>query len=157
MLNYIIGFVIVCVTTYLGWGIDNYYKKRILFYKELNDLTNYLIQNINFYKDSVNTILSNFILEHKPNKSLENIISSYVEGQVYINESIIKNEEYSVIKNLFLHLGKSDSENQIAELDNASFSIKKIIEKCENDYNKVGKISTKLGTLFGLTLVICLL
>ena len=157
MLNIVISILIVLCTTYIGWGISNYYKQRIKFYKELNDLINYLINNINFYKDSINLILNKFIIEHKPNLTLTKIINSYMNNSTNFNDIIIKNDEVSMINNIFLHLGKSDSENQIIELKNYSLQVCDVIKNCENDFNKIGRISLKLGILFGLALAVCLI
>ena len=157
MINIVIAILIVLCTTYIGWGISNYYKQRIKFFKELNDLINYLINNINFYKDSINLVLNKFIMEHKPNPTLTKIINNYLNNSTNFNDMIIKNDEVGVLNNIFLHLGKSDSENQIIELKNYSVQVCDLIKNCERDFDRIGKISLKLGLLFGLALAVCLI
>ncbi len=153
MISILLSILIVACSTYIGWGISNYYKKRVIFFKDVNDLLNFLINNINFLKDSINVILLNFVKQQQPSVALIEIINDYISNkkQYYI---LLKKEEVYIINNIFNHLGKSDSENQIAGLKNFTFQINNVIEKCEADYNKIGRISTKLGFLFGITLAI---
>ncbi len=155
MLNLIIALTLVGCTSYLGWGFNNYYKKRVRFYKELNDLINYLITNINFYKDSINKILNTFLDNYNVDTPLTKIINNYINNKIEVDDFIFKKEEISIIYNIFYHLGRSDSENEIINLRNSSIIISSIITQCEQDYNNLGKLSTKLGVLFGLALVIC--
>ena len=70
---------------------------------------------------------------------------------------ILKKDEVSFVNNVLNFLGKNDSENQIAGLKNYSSQIQNYIQNSNDEYKKVGSISTKLGFLFGLAVAICLI
>ena len=153
MITILIALLVVGCSSYLGWGIGNYYKKRVKFFRDVKDMLNYLINNINFYKDSVNYNLEKFINQYKPNTTLIEIVNDYKDKKIK-SYALLKNDEIHLVNNIFEHLGKSDSENQIMGLKNFSFQVDELINKCDEDYNKIGKISNKLGTLLGITLAV---
>lgn len=157
MLSLILSILVISCSSYIGWGIQNYYKNRIIFYENLDNFLHYLMNNINFYKDSVTTILKDYLKTANDSRYLKNLINSYLNGNVDCDLLIIKKDERQLVKNIFNHLGKSDCENQIAGLTNFSAQAQFLIKKSRNDYEKEGKIATKLGILFGVALAICLL
>lgn len=157
MISLLLCVLVITCSSYIGWGIQNYYKSRIVFYENIDNFLHYLSNNINFYKDSINAILKEYVETSSDSKHLKNIISSYLKGNMNCEAVIIKKEEKQLVKNIFSHLGKSDSENQIAGFANFSTQVQLLAEKCRQDYEKEGKIATKLGILFGLALAICLL
>lgn len=157
MISLILSVLIIACSSYIGWGIQSYYKNRIVFYDNVDNFLHYLISNINFYKDSINKILSNFLSTTNESKYLKNIIVAFLNGKRDFDSIVVKKEERQLLANIFNHLGKSDSENQIDGLKNFSTQVQFLIKKSREDYEKVGKIATKLGFLFGLALAICLL
>lgn len=157
MISLILSVLVIACSSYIGWGIQNYYKNRINFYDNLDNFLHYLINNINFYKDSINKILENYLSTTNDSKYLKNIITAFMNGKSEFDSIVVKKEERQLLANIFNHLGKSDSENQIAGLTNFSTQVQFVLKKCREDYEKVGKIATKLGFLFGLALAICLL
>ncbi len=157
MINLVLSILIIACSSYIGWGIQNYYKNRISFYNNLDNFLHYLINNINFYKDCVNKILVNYLSATNDSKYLKNIIIDFMDGKNDFDSIVVKKDEKQLLTNIFNHLGKSDSENQIAGLTNFSTQVQFVLKKCREDYEKVGKITTKLGFLFGLALAICLL
>lgn len=88
---------------------------------------------------------------------MKNIIVAFMNGKRDFDLIVVKKEERQLLANIFNHLGKSDSENQINGLKNFSTQVQFLIKKSREDYEKVGKNATKLGFLFGLALAICLL
>jgi len=157
MINLILSALIIACSSYIGWGIQNYYKNRINFYDNLDNFLHYLINNINFYRDSIKKILGNYLSTTNDSKYLKNIITAFISGESEIDSIIVKKDEKQLIANIFNHLGKSDSENQIAGLRNFSTQVQFVLKRCREDYEKVGKIASKLGFLFGLAIDICLL
>lgn len=157
MIKYIIAIVVVMCFIYLGWGLGNYYKKRIRIFQELDDFLNYAIGNINFFKDSTCSIYNSYLERFNPSKQFSDILNKQIQGKTLENTLYLKKVESVLLTNIFSNFGKSDSENQIAEFKNYSEQIKIILNKCREDDDKIGKISTKLGFLFGLALAICLL
>ena len=157
MISLILSVLIIACSSYIGWGIQSYYKNRIVFYNNVDNFLHYLIGNINFYKDSINKILSNFLSTTNESKYLKNIIVAFMNDKRDFDSIVVKKEERQLLANIFNHLGKSDSENQIDGLKNFSTQVQFLIKKSREDYEKVGKNATKLGFLFGLALAICLL
>lgn len=157
MISLILSIVVIGCSSYVGWGIQNYYKNRINFYENIDNFLHYVINNINFYKDSINKILVDYLQVSNNSKYLKNIITTYANGTLELDSIMIKKDEKQLLSNIFNHLGKSDSENQIAGLENFSIQIQFVIKKCREDYERIGKIATKLGILFGLALTICLI
>ncbi len=157
MIKIILSILIVACSSYIGWGVQKYYKNRITFYENLDNLLHFAMNNICFYKDDINTILTNYIKTSNDSKHLKSIIMSVVNDKSNFDTVVIKKEEKQLLLNIFNYLGKSDSENQIAGLTNFSKQVQFVLNKCREEYNNLGKISTKLGVLFGIALAICLL
>lgn len=157
MFSLILSLVIIIGFGYIGWGIQNYYKNRIIFYENLDNMLHYIINNINFYKDSSERILMNFLKNSNTSKYLKSVIISFLKNNSVMDTLIIKKNEKSHLINIFNHLGKSDCENQIAGFKIFSDQTNFIIIKCKEEYEKIGKNATKLGILLGLAITICLL
>lgn len=144
-------------STYIGWGISNYYKKRIAFFQNLDDFIHYAMRNINFFKDSVEQIITQYIVDSTLSNDFKDVLVKYKAKKELGNILILKRNEVNLIKNIFAFLGKNDSENQIAGLKNFSSQSVVLIDNAKEEYKKVGSICTKLGFLLGLVIAICLI
>ena len=156
MVIYIICAIIILCSTYLGWGIGNYYKKRIILFQNFDDFINYACSNINFFKDSVDKIISQFVNSHSLSKEFKECLD---KNKFKNDFSILlfKKNENILLNDVFRYLGKNDSENQIVGLKNYSNQVNLYLKQAKDDYKKIGSISAKLGFLLGLLIAICLI
>lgn len=156
MVIYIVCVVIILCSTYLGWGLSNYYKRRIVLFQNLDDFINFAISNINFFKDSVEIIINQFLNSHSLSKEFRDCLVK-IKNNVEFNSILLKKNENNLLNDVFQFLGKNDSENQIVGLKNYSNQISIYLKQAEEDNKKIGSISTKLGFLLGLLIAICLI
>ena len=156
MVIYIVCVVIILCSTYLGWGLSNYYKRRIVLFQNLDDFINFAISNINFFKDSVEIIINQFLKSHSLSKEFRDCLVK-IKNNVEFNSILLKKNENNLLNDVFQFLGKNDSENQIVGLKNYSNQISMYLKQAEEDNKKIGSISTKLGFLLGLLIAICLI
>jgi len=156
MVIYIVCVVIILCSTYLGWGLSNYYKRRIVLFQNLDDFINFAISNINFFKDSVEIIINQFLNSHSLSKEFRDCLVKN-KNNVEFNSILLKKNENNLLNDVFQFLGKNDSENQIVGLKNYSNQISIYLKQAEEDNKKIGSISTKLGFLLGLLIAICLI
>lgn len=165
-MKYILIAVIVFGVSYIGYGINKYYRKRKRYFDDLILLTERLSVDISFSKDSLTTIFLNSLDSY--GSDVKSIVNSYLEflndnqkelnNDLLFNKStLIKKEEQETIYLFFKSLGRLDASNQIAEINNFKTKFATLKEDADRDNKKFGSLSFKLAILFALLVIILLI
>lgn len=165
-MKYILIIVIVLGVSYVGYGINKYYRKRKRYFDDLILLTERLSVDISFSKDSLITIFKNSLDSY--GSESKNIITNYLEflkdnqteltSTLLFNKStLIKKDEQETIYLFFKSLGRLDASNQIAEITNFKTKFVGMKDDADKDNKKFGSLSFKLAILFALLVIILLI
>lgn len=169
-IRYLFFILILIGSTSIGFLISNKYTYRL---KELNEILNLIniLQNkmkftrlpladifydlsqissypniAYFFKD-----ISKNIRENSINVAISKVIQ---ENQNMLN---LKKEDYKLLIDLAMILGKTDIEGQISEIEQFKILLKSNIHKAQIDVEKNSKMYRSLGTIVGLVIIIILI
>ncbi len=146
MIRIVIIIVLACSVALVGYIFNLHLKKRRDLFFELEKAIDEMKNQIVFSKNFIKDIVSNLSLS----KDIRNILEDNYENSPF------KKEEIEKIKELFGSVGKSDVDGEKAKLEMAKQKFEEMSNNAEKSYNQNGKLSIKLGMLFGLAIFIFL-
>lgn len=137
----------------LGNNYSKYYKKRVLFYYELNQFCQVLENDIKFNQNSINLIIDNALKQFKSelNISLQHYFKNAKEFQKI---NFLSEKENETLLQFYESLGKRDVEGELGNIKNYQIDFNLQKENCESDYKKMGLLGNKLGMLSALLIFI---
>lgn len=146
MIRIVVVVVLACAVALVGYIYNLHLKKRRdLFFeleKAIDEMKNQIVFSKNFIKDIVNNL--------SLSKDITNILEENYENSPF------KKEEIKKIKELFSSIGKSDLDGEKVKLEMAKQKFEEMSKNAEKSYNQNGKLSIKLGMLFGVAIFIFL-
>jgi stage III sporulation protein AB len=151
--------VVICCTTYIGFGVAAYYAKREKLYFELNQFCGRLSADIGFLLTPLEQIYSAAAEECQSELSG---IASLCAGLIKSGEALtvkileeklssryIKREEKNLICQFFCMLGKSDAKTQIESINAYRQRFAEFESVCAAERKKYSPMYKKLGFLLG--------
>lgn len=166
-MKWVLCVVIICCSTYIGYSITNFQKKKKLIYEDMIMLCNFLENSISFSMDTIQVIINNHISSFK--SPIRNAVEQYVNllekareishndlNQSLKNNYLDKNENIELC-DFFYNLGRLGREEQIKQISAFKSSFD---EKNNLHGEKVAKnsgIHTKIGFFVGLLIAILLM
>lgn len=165
-MKYILIAIVVFGISYIGYGIDKYYRKRKRYFDDLILVSERLSVDIRFSKDTLTKILSNSIDSYGNDikKSINGYLEFLKDNQKELNNdllfkksTLIKKDEQETIFLFFKSLGRLDASNQISEINNFKTKFIALRDEADNDNKKFGSLSFKLAILFALLVIILLI
>lgn len=157
-MKFAIGISIICCFCYIGFTIRSQLSERHKFYKDVLNLINQFMVNLNFYKNSVEDFLENYKTDSELKKIIEYYISSKFKGEeALLNVKYITKEEVNMVLNCFNQLGGTDSENQETLLKGFENDVLNLCNETKEELSKYGTMAFKLSAIVGLLTVILLI
>ena len=165
MVKIILIVVVILGFTYIGFGIASYYKKRNKFFREFVLLVDKLRAEIQFSQKGLGLILKDQVASKED--SLGRVVGNFVEyisnkdivldsKHLFKGLCFLKTQEKGEILNFFKSLGRHDSENEVALLDNFKEYLLVNSSTCSIEETKYGKMAIKISFLLGLMIAILL-
>ena len=150
----ILGCVILCLCTYIGYFLSQKYVKRKEFYQDFISFNNKMKNEVSFFQNTIDNIIKKSendgdFYKYLLNKKNINVCDYKCE--------YLTTEENKYVKNYVKELGTTDKDSQLKYFDIVDDDISKIYEKVESDEKKYKVLFLKLGFLFGLIILIVLL
>lgn len=163
MIYFLCGAVIGC-TTYIGFGIANYYIKREKLFFELCQFCEKLKTDIGFLLMPLEEILSEASENYISGlKDITEVCKKIIEsGNALTSEDLrrqlkcacINEEEKRLICGFFCMLGKSDEKTQLEQIEGYKQRFAAAELSCSADKKKYSSMYKKLGFLLGVA--VCL-
>ena len=155
-MKYVLIVVLISCCTYIGFGVSRYYKNRKDFFSDLVMLLDKLRLDINFSKEKIGDIISNFSpLSNHFNKLRNNFLSildtnKFDEEVLIEGINILKDDEISCLISFFKSLGRFDIENQTRQIVSFKEEFQKFESECNQKKQKYGSLFIKLGFIIGV-------
>ena len=166
-IKYVILFVILGVSSYIGILLSKKYVNREKELKELKNALSILGTQIKFTHEPLPEIFKKLSEIHKNNigKICENTYKNmevYTAGEAWKiaveNSSLnLNKEDKEIVKNLGNLLGQVDVEGQLKEINLVQELLDGQIKKAEQERKKNERLYRTLGATIGLTIVIILI
>lgn len=170
LIRYMIFILILVGSTSIGFLVSNRYTYRLNELKEILNRINILENKIKFthmplfYIFSELAKIDNNLNIAKLFQSIsinlkENSIQNSFDKAIKDNKGLLnlKEEDYKLLKDISLVLGKTDIEGQIAEIEQFKILLKYNITNAQKDVEKNSKMYRSLGTIAGLVIIIILM
>ena len=162
-MKFVMIIVLVSLCWYVGFGFSKYYGNRSEFFKEFVFFLNKVSLNINFSKDKLKTILTDY---KTSSKELSLILKNFLgcleqknlsEKQLFNGCKLLKQEEKSTLLSFFQSLGHFDLVGQTKHLENFAKDFELRQKQAEEEKNKYAPLFTKLGLIVGVIISLILL
>ncbi len=163
-MNWIIIAILSSVCILIGYIYSLKYRRRYNFFRALVMLCQKLDVEINFSRERLKNLFSNF--DDKTKRSLQGLDKNfldYLENNVPLEEdklfkgmNFLKQNEKDTIFLFFKSLGRSDLDNQSKELKNYEKRFEELSTLATTENKKYGTLSIKLGIVAGLMVVVLL-
>lgn len=165
-MKYILIAIVVFGVSYIGYGINKYYRKRKRYFDDLILVAERLSVDISFSKDSLTRIFTSSFDSY--GSDIKSVINSYMEflkdnktelnnELLFKKSTLIKDDEKETVFLFFKSLGRLDASNQIAEINNFKTKFIALKEEADTENKKFGSLSFKLAILFALLAIILLI
>ncbi len=146
-----IGFLLLIISTFLGYILSEKFNKRKIFYQRFQVFNNKLKNEIAFSKKTINELVLSLDLDNDFNKKLYAYIK---ENNTDEKINYIKNEEYEFFLNYLTSIGNGNVDSQLNFINNAEQEIKKYLSESIDNEKKYRILYIKIGFLIGLILLI---
>ena len=166
MIKIILLITILVACVLIGLGISNYYKKRKVFFGDLLQFCEELLNEVNFmqtklmemtvksdgrYKSSLNDVL----------KGYQQYLANRTSFDAFKNNSndfvnFLKEEEQDQFFEFLKGIGGLDVENESNNIRNYIIAFKRRVEDAESEHKKYYGLYIKMSVIAGLALVILL-
>ncbi len=159
--------LIVCCTTYIGFGIANYYVRREKLYHELVMFGEKLKSDIGFLLLPVGEILKGAARQFT--SSLAELIEAsagvLAEGNPLSEAELFERwqtkllspEEKLLVCRFFSMLGRSDEKTQLENIENYCQRFRQCESECQSERKRYSPMFRKLGFLAGLAICLFIL
>ena len=167
VLKYVDLFLIILISTYIGFLKANSFSKRILELKNMKNALNMFKTKIEFTYEPIKEIfleISRII--YQDNNNIFKIFCEKIDSKeitIAWNEAVLEykgslnDNDKDIIKMLGKMLGKTDKNGQISEIELVSNFLDKQINDAEDMKIKNEKLYKTLGVIGDLTVAIVLI
>lgn len=164
MQKFIAGIAIVAFTTFCGYFLAGKYRKRKLFFKELQAFNERFLSEIAYYRRPVREFVSKYAYKGE----FDELLREYFARQQTREGAdtgllgspryaFLRAEEKRVVEDYFLMLGKGDSASQKGYFSSVKETLAKLQKETETACKQYGDLYIKLGFLCGLLILILML
>jgi len=152
LIRYVAGGALFAVLSYIGVGIEAFYKKRTAFFKEFAEFLSYAEREVTFLKTDFLALISGFIKDKKTlfSKILDDIKIQTEKGlPLLINTPYLTPEEKTFVAAFFEALGKSDFEAGSRLIKRYSLEAGERITGAEKQKRRRGSLSKSCASSGG--------
>lgn len=157
MIRLAVGATLMAVVTYIGIGIDRFYKMRVEYLREFADFLGYASREVGFLKTDILSIISLYCVS-KPSyltKLLSNTAKQLKNGEnpsldcVYLSKS-----DRMLYENFFSNIVTADYRTQEKLFSHNIAEITELIKDAEKNKKNKGELIRKLMALGGVALMV---
>lgn len=145
MIKLVCLIVILICSSFVGYCFCLHFKRRKELFEEMVSIIDKIKEEISFKKSYYEEILSKL-------KISKEILS--VKNKEEKDRTPFSEEEKEEIRDFFDSLGSADLDCETEKIAESKRRFISRAQKAENFYNKNGKLSIKLGILFGVAVFI---
>lgn len=166
IVKYFILFLILLLSSLIGKLLSTKYVHRLQELEEIQNALSMLKTKIKFAYDPIPDIFNE--ISERTIKNVANIFKLANENMKYKTADIaweqaiekvdtnLNKDDKQILKNLSKLLGKTDAEGQISQIEIVQNFLNTQINQAVEEKQKNEKLFTRLGTIFGLTIIIIL-
>ena len=158
-MNILAGSLIFLSLTYIGFGIENYYKMKVQVFYEFLDFIDFANNEISYLKTDIISLIKKFHTNYssKFSESLLKIENPNKFSIENYNIFYLSNNEKQMIITFIQDTTKIDFIGQKQYFESYKNKTKKHINKIEEDKNIKGGLAKKLAPLLGIGILIILI
>lgn len=157
-MNFVAGILIVVACTYIGIGIDGYYKTKIAVLREFQDFIGYAMAEISFMKTDIGGLLSKYAeRQSKLSEALVAIKNPHDNTHINLPLVCLTNGEKQLITDFIKGIATLDNSSQKAYAELYTAKVCAYADSLEQARNTKGKLAKKLAPLIGLGIMIIIL
>lgn len=149
----------VAFTTFCGYLLSKKYRKRKLFFHELEIFNERFLSEIAYSRRPIKDFASKYVFLGEFNDALMDFFVAIDDGRLFTVDdlqaySFLKDEEKRFIEEYFRMLGRGDSSSQNAYFSSAKTDLIRYKNMTETESKKYGDLYIKIGFLCGLLILI---
>ncbi|MBQ8684889.1 MAG: stage III sporulation protein AB [Clostridia bacterium] len=164
MTKFLLGVAIVAFTSFCGYILTKKYRKRKLFFTQLNEFNERFLSEISYYRRPIAEFASKYTYKGEFNEFLEKYFEYIDETPRFFEEvfasegfTFLTAEEKTVLRDYFSMLGKGNSASQQAYFSSVKERLIKLKTEAEAACKRYGDLYIKLGFLCGLLILILII
>lgn len=159
MVKFLLGVTMVAFTTFCGYLLSKKYRKRKLFFHELQVFNERFLSEIAYSRQPIKDFVAKHTFYGEFNDVLADFFLSVDEGVPFCADGLgeytfLKDEEKRFLEEYFRMLGRGDSSSQNAYFSSVKTTLKAYKDTAETDGKKYGDLYIKIGFLCGLLVLI---
>ena len=159
LIKFLLGIAIVAFTSFCGYLFSGKYRKRSLFFRQLNAFNERFLTEISYYRRPIGEFATRYSYNGEFNTLLQDFLKSLSDSHAWqgLNKSdysFLKKEEKRIIEDYFLMLGKGNSTSQKAYFSSMKDSLSSMYNEAKCIQEKYGNLYIKIGFLCGLLILI---
>ena len=151
MIVFLLCVGIVCGTSYVGYVLALYYKKRKQFFENFVDFLNHAKTQISFIQSRRISIFESFCSN---GSDFEKITKDIANGKEAKKPTYIKQEEWMVVQGFFNDLGKGDVESECQRAEATKQKAESLQKSSEKEFEKKYSLCIKIGVAVGVAVSI---
>ena len=153
-MNMMLGLIILCVCTYVGYNLSKKFTLRTKYYNSFLNFNKKLQNEISFTQATLFDILE----DKREDGDFYWCVATYLSNNKFeFVGKYIKDEELDFLNNYLKTIGKSDKDTQINYLKSAEKTIEEKLSLSSYEEKRYKTLYIKLGFLIGLIAFIILL
>lgn len=160
----ILSVAIVVFTSFCGYLCAKKYRRKKLFYTQLNEFNERFLNEVSYYRRPLADFVGKYSYKGEFAQLLNDFFARIQHGEitmgfVYSNDEtdFLQQEEKGEIDDYFQMLGKGDSASQKAFFSSQKEVLRTRLKSAEDTYKRYGDLYIKLGFLCGLFIVILII
>ncbi len=159
MVKFLLGVTMVAFTTFCGYLLSKKYRKRKVFFHELNVFNERFLSEIAYYRRPIKEFAVQYVFYGEFNDILTDFFLSVDDGALfYVGDdgeySFLKEEEKRFIEEYFRMIGRGDSASQNKYFSSVKNTLTAYKDDTEKESKKYGDLYIKIGFLCGLLILI---
>ncbi len=161
MIKFFAGIAVVAFTTFCGYLLAGKYRKRRLFFTQLQTFNERFLSELAYYRRPLQVFIREYNYKEEFALLLQRFLScikneNELKEVELFGESFffLKKEERQIVLNYFSMLGRGDSTAQKGYFSAVKNNLISMQEECVITCKKYADLYIKLGFLFGLLILI---
>lgn len=165
-MKYVLLSLLVFLCYLIGLFLSKKYKRKVLFYKQLNLFVKEVLSQISFSKNKIEKIIDNFLEKERVSKDfyiLLNSYKNYLKGECSqekfktdINFDFLDNQSKYDLISFFESFGGLGKDEEIASINFYKSNFESKLEEAKLEEKKYSKLYLSLFFVLGLCLFIIL-
>ena len=159
MIKFLLGITMVAFTTFCGYLLSKKYRKRMLFFQELQVFNERFLSEIAYARRPIKDFVSKYTFYGEFSNLLADFFACIDDGAPFCGDDLqgytfLKEDEKRFLEEYFRMLGRGDSASQNAYFSSVKATLSSYKNTAETDGKKYGDLYIKIGFLCGLLILI---